>query len=144
VEALANGVFLGNFDFEEYKGAVRKKSDSDAEARRPLAVTLVAGGEAARELKDPLGRARIVSDAQNFARTIASRPGNNISPPTLAKVAQDLAREVGLECRVLDEKQMQRLGMGGILAVGSGSIATPPRMIVLHWKGPGKGSRFRV
>ena len=37
-------------------------------------------------------RARAIADGQNFARTIASRPGNNINPPTLAKAAQQLAR----------------------------------------------------
>jgi leucyl aminopeptidase len=35
---------------------------------------------------------------------------------------------------VLDEKEMSRLGMGGILAVGQGS-ANPPRMIVLEHRG---------
>ena len=67
-----------------------------------------------------------------------------INPPALAKEAQKLAKEVGLDCRVLDEKQMAKLGMGGILAVGSGS-ATPPRMIVLqHRPGGIKASRARA
>jgi leucyl aminopeptidase len=44
-----------------------------------------------------------------------------------------LARELGLSIKVLDEKQMKKLGMGGILAVGSGS-ATPPRMIALEYR----------
>ena len=52
-----------------------------------------------------------------------------------------MASEVGLGCRVLDEKQMAKLGMGGILAVGSAS-ATPPRMIVLeHHLGDSKKKR---
>src|SRR6185312_11135680 len=80
-------------------------------------------------------RGTIVGEAQNFARTIASRPGNDINPPSLAKVAQQLAREAGLKSRVLNEKEMKRLGMGGILGVGSGSATTPPRMIVLQYQG---------
>ena len=31
-----------------------------------------------------------------------------------------MAREAGLKCRVMDEKELARLGMGGILAVGGG------------------------
>ena len=78
-------------------------------------------------------------------RTIAHRPGNDINPPALAKVAQELAKEVGLECRILDEKQLAKLGMGGILAVGSGSSATPPRMIVLNYRPGGvKAARARA
>ncbi len=46
-----------------------------------------------------------------------------------------------MNCRILDEKEMARLGMGGILAVGAGSIATPPRMIVLEYDGSKKKSR---
>ncbi len=36
----------------------------------------------------------------------------------------------------MDERQLARLGMGGILAVGDGSIQTPPRMIVLEHRPP--------
>jgi leucyl aminopeptidase len=129
-EAVVTGMLLAAFDYREYKGTVTaKKRDDDAEKNRRLEVTVVGDVKALRE---PVERARVVAEAQNFARTIGSRPGNDINPVTLAKVAQQLAREVGLTVRVLDERQMKKLGMGGILAVGAGSIGTPPRMIVLE------------
>jgi leucyl aminopeptidase len=133
VEALASGFLLGSFDFEEYKGTANRKTDDAGDGkgnRGPVQLTLVTDIDA--EARQALDRARAVSDGQNFARTIASRPGNEINPPSLAKVAQELAREAGLQVRVLDEKQMRRLGMGGILAVGAGSSHTPPRMVVLE------------
>jgi len=141
VECLASGFILGSFDFEEYKGTANKKKEENKDRKGPVQLTIV--GDAGPEGREALARARAVSDGQNYARTIASRPGNNINPPALAKVAQELAREVGLKVRVLDEKEMARLGMGGILAVGAGSSATPPRMIVLEWQGSQKGSGFR-
>ena len=143
VEAVASGFLLGSFDFEEYKGTADRKKDDKKDRKGPLQLTIVTdAGAGAREA---LERARAVSDGQNFARTIASRPGNDINPPALAKVAGDLAREVGLVVRVLDEKQMERMGMGGILAVGAGSSRTPPRMIVLHHRPGGvKGARQRA
>jgi leucyl aminopeptidase len=135
-DAVVTGMLLASFDSREYKGTAAKKKDDDANDKpRRLELTIVGD---ARELRDTVNRARIIAEGQNFARTIASRPGNDINPPTLAKVAQDLAREVGLDVRVLDEKQMAKLGMGGILAVGAGSNATPPRMIVLEWNGGGR------
>jgi leucyl aminopeptidase len=136
-EAVVSGVLLASFHYEEYKGSFkqsREKKEGDDAPRRRLALTLV--GDAA-ELRGPVDRARAIADGQNFARTIASRPGNDINPPALAKVAQDLAKEVGLTCRVLDEREMKKLGMGGILAVGAGSSLTPPRMIVLEYEGWG-------
>ncbi len=79
---------------------------------------------------------------QSYARTIVNRPANVINPPTLAKVAQDVARGLKrVSCTVFDEKKLQSLGMGGILAVGSGS-QSKPRLIVLKYtprRKPAKG-----
>lgn len=131
--ALVEGLLVGSFEFEEYHGSGRKSGESDKPA--PLQITIIAENE--KEVRPAIDRGRIISEGQNFARTIASRPGNDINPPSLAKVAQQLAKEVGIGCRVLDEKEMKRLGMGGILAVGGGSANTPPRMIVLEYNGTG-------
>jgi leucyl aminopeptidase len=136
-EAAVIGALLAAFDYTEYKGTGQKSEDKDNSKPSRLDLSIVAPEDAAGDVRSAVERARIIADGQNFARTIASRPGNNINPPALAKVAQDMAREVGLRCRVLDEREMQKLGMGGILAVGSGSIATPPRMIVLEYPGTG-------
>ncbi|HTL28739.1 MAG TPA: leucyl aminopeptidase [Tepidisphaeraceae bacterium] len=135
-QVAAEGFLLGSFKYREYKG-----TSSDARDRRndAVALTIVVPQNQMASAKAATDRGRIIGDAQNYARTIASRPGNNINPPALAKVAQQLAKEVGLGVRVFDEKQMAKLGMGGILAVGGGSIATPPRMIILEHKGSGFG-----
>jgi leucyl aminopeptidase len=132
VEAFAQGLVVGSFDYQEYHGTVRKSGDNAKANAKPINFTIVSGD---KEVAAAVETGRIVGEAQNFARTIASRPGNNINPPSLAKVAQELGREAGLKSRILDEKEMKRMGMGGILGVGSGSSATPPRMIVLEYKG---------
>jgi len=133
-DAIVTGMMLARFRFQEFKGSAGKKKDAataaeEKEDDRALDVTIVSGDAAVRASVE---RARVISEGQNFCRTIASRPGNVINPPSLAKVAQQLAKEVGLQVRVLDEKEMARLGMGGVLAVGQGS-ANPPRMIVLEY-----------
>ena len=128
-EAIVAGFLLASFDYEEYKGTA-SKIDKDDDETGSCTLTLIAGtdAEAARR---GVQRGLAIADGQNFARTIASRPGNNINPPTLAKVAKQMAKEIGLACRILDEEEMADLGMGGILAVGQGSAA-PPRLIVLE------------
>jgi leucyl aminopeptidase len=133
-EAVVMGMLLAAFDYQEYKGTARR-ADPDEPDPNSETLTIVSTEGAHPALKAAAARGQMIADAQNFARTIASRPGNNINPPELARVARSAAQEVGLACRVLDEKEMKRLGMGGILAVGSGSISTPPRMIVLEHKG---------
>ncbi|HEX8522704.1 MAG TPA: leucyl aminopeptidase [Tepidisphaeraceae bacterium] len=129
-DAIATGLLLAAFHFREFKGAA-KKFDDGVRKDGALRVTILSEDD---QVTAAVNRARIICEGQNFARTIASRPGNVVNPPALARVAQDMARDAGLKFRVMDEKEMGRLGMGGILAVGSGS-AHPPRMIVMEWNG---------
>ncbi|MBC8379753.1 MAG: leucyl aminopeptidase, partial [Planctomycetes bacterium] len=64
-------------------------------------------------------------------------------PVTLAAEARKMARSIpGLQCTVLDEKQLKAKKMGGILAVGQGSI-TPPRLIVLQYTPAGANKNTR-
>lgn len=135
-ESTVTGYLLSAFDFDEYRGAGRKK-ERDESNGAPVTLTILSTEHALAHLKPKVERGRIIADSQNFARTIASRPGNDINPPRLAQVAQSLAKESRLACRILDEKQMKKLGMGGILAVGGGSTQTPPRMIVLEYRAGG-------
>jgi leucyl aminopeptidase len=130
-DAVATGLALAAFDYREYKGsATTEREKKDDKLTKPIAVTII--GDA--KTKGAVNRANIITTGQNFCRTIASRPGNDINPPSLAREAEAMAREVGLQCTVLDEKQLAKLKMGGILGVGSGSIQTPPRMIILEHK----------
>jgi len=136
VEAIVTGLLLASFKYTEYVGSVGKKKEAAA-GNKPATFTIVADGKT----KPAFERGVAIATGQNFARTIASRPGNDINPPSLAKVAQAMAKEVGLGFHVLDEKQMAKLGMGGILAVGAANKTTPPRMIVLEWKGTKRNAK---
>ncbi len=113
-DAVATGLSLAAFDYREFKGTASKEKEKDP----PKKFTITLFTDKLSDARPAVDRSKIVSTAQNFARTIASRPGNNINPPSLAKVAQAMSREAGLRCTIMDEKQLARLGMGGILAVG--------------------------
>jgi leucyl aminopeptidase len=69
----------------------------------------------------------------NLARDLTSEPANVLFPQAFAERCLEL-RSIGLEVTVLDEKQLARLGVRGMLAVGAGS-SNPPRLVVLEWKG---------
>jgi leucyl aminopeptidase len=126
--AMAEGVYLGSYRYDEYvaeNGNGRLGSldvqivDPDPARVRNLAAGVSAG--------------IIVGRAQRYARTIANRPGNVVTPAVLAQAAQDLARgRSTVRCTVWDEKKLRAQRMGGILAVGAGS-RNPPRLIVLKY-----------
>lgn len=66
-----------------------------------------------------------------LARDLACTPPNLLYPEKLAGRAQELAREKGFACTVLDEHELEKEGMGCLLAVGQGS-GRPPRLIILE------------
>jgi leucyl aminopeptidase len=136
-QAMAEGVYYGSFRYDEYV-------TSDEDGRTDSLVVEVIDDNAAKtkRLEEGLLKGAIIGKAQSYARVLANRPGNVINPPSLAAEAKKLARGTkGLSCTVLDEKQLAKLGMGGILAVGSGS-KTPPRLIVVKYAPKGKANRL--
>jgi leucyl aminopeptidase len=126
--ALAEGVYLGSYRYDEYV------ADS-GNGRRGSLDTQIVDPDAAwiKSLAPGVSAGAVIGQAQSYARTIANRPANVINPPSLAKMAQDLMRGVKtVSCTVFDEKKLQASRMGGILAVGSGS-QSKPRLIILKY-----------
>ncbi len=85
-------------------------------------------------LKAALARAEAVAAGVALTRDIANLPGNHCTPTRLAKFAQELAKRHALKVEVLGRAELQRLGMGALLAVAQGS-AQAPRFIVLRYEG---------
>ena len=70
-----------------------------------------------------------------WAQDLANMPGNECTPPYLARQARKLARaSSSLRCTILGEKQLQKLGMNAYLAVSRGS-KQPPQFILLEYRG---------
>ncbi|MDV2886118.1 leucyl aminopeptidase [Alkalihalophilus pseudofirmus] len=69
----------------------------------------------------------------NRARKLINIPGNLLTPTELAKEAKELADQHGFEYDVLEKEDMEKLGMGALLAVAKGSDE-PPKMIVLKYQ----------
>ncbi len=127
-QVMAEGIYYGSYRYDEF---VTETEDARADS---LAVELIDSDSAkVKALSKGLASGAIIGNAQSYARTIANRPANVINPPTLAAEAKKLAKNTpGLSCTVFDEKQLTAKGMGGVLAVGSGS-KTGPRFIILKY-----------
>ncbi|MDE3012239.1 MAG: leucyl aminopeptidase [Pseudomonadota bacterium] len=79
-------------------------------------------------------RGTAISHGQDLARDLGNLPPNICTPTYLADSARALARSHKLKVTVLDEAQMQKLGMNSLLSVTKGS-RQPPKFIVLEYKG---------
>ncbi len=85
------------------------------------------------QLQSVVNEALIIGDAMNAARLYGDLPPIHATPNYLVGEAQRIAKMYkGIQCKILRKKDMERLGMGGILAVTRGS-KEPPACIILEY-----------
>jgi leucyl aminopeptidase len=119
------GAIIGSYSFDKYK---KEKS-----ALGKINVDLVALRAQDEQNRHYLNRYTIVSEAVNEARDIINEPGGVATPEYLAETARKIAKDVGLEVKVWDEKKLEKEGYNGLLQVGRGS-SNPPRLIRLSYR----------
>jgi leucyl aminopeptidase len=130
VQAIAEGLTLS-----EFNGATYQRSEKP---RAPVPVFSVVSPdlrdtspESPARLEGALRRGRVLGESSNLARGLANEPGNALTPREFATRASQLATEGGATAEVLDEKQIEALGMGLLLGVARGS-SEPPRVMVFR------------
>lgn len=119
-------VVAAQYTVDKYKTAEKNEKSIDTFA-------LYIEGANEKSIKDGFTRGEIVGESMNFTRDLCNEPGNILPPTEMANRAQKMAKEVGLKCEILDEKQMQKLGMGSLLSVSAGSDQ-PAKLIVLKYE----------
>ncbi len=92
-------------------------------------------GKLKRSADKALGHGQAVANGMALAKNLANRPGNVCTPTHLAEEARKLGkRSPALKVTVLEEKAMEKLGMGALLSVSRGS-REPAKLIVMDYKG---------
>jgi leucyl aminopeptidase len=112
------------------------KSKKDTE-RRPLR-KIVFGVPSRRELgsgEQAVREGMAVAAGVKLAKDLGNLPGNICTPTYLAEQALGLAeRYSAVRTRVLEQADMEQLGMGALLAVAKGS-RQPAKLIVVEYRG---------
>ncbi|MEK7077170.1 MAG: hypothetical protein AAB967_02985, partial [Patescibacteria group bacterium] len=124
-EMLATQLEMANFEFVEYKTAP-KEGWSFVER------VAVVSPQVTQTFQDALRAGKIIGEEVNKARELSNTPGGDMTPALLAKEAQKAGREAGFRVKVLDERAMKKLKMGGVLGVAKGSDE-PPRFIIMEY-----------
>jgi leucyl aminopeptidase len=128
-ERLAREAALAGYRFDRFLSQRRPDRLVECELVPPP-------GEA-RVWRRAIERGEAVAHGVALARDLANTPPNEATPEWIARQATRLARRHGGRVSVLGPAELKRRGMGGILAVGSGS-AHPPRMVRIEL---GRGRR---
>ena len=79
-----------------------------------------------------------VADGVEFTRHLVAEPANKLYPVSFVEKCQDAFAGTGAELIVLDDAQMEELGMGSLLGVGLGS-EQPSRILAIQWNGGAAG-----
>ena len=123
------------YTFDQLK--TQKKPSAPALASVTLAI---AGAPVTLQAQAALKEAVATADGADLARTLGNLPPNLCTPSYLADEARKLAKQYKLGVEVLERKDMERMGMGALLAVTRGSHQ-PPKLIVLRYAGTAKSKK---
>jgi len=129
-QIAAAGAVMGLFEPDKYRTKEKEK-------REIKSATIIIEGADKKALQRGADRGRIIGESTNFTRDLANEPGRYLTPTILADRARQMAKEVGLSYDALDQKRMEKLGMGSLLGVSRGSDE-PPRLIVMKYE-PARG-----
>jgi len=125
---FALGFRLRAYKFDKYK---TKKPDTEENGDTAQELTvLVADPEAA---KRAYASREGLAEGVELARNLVNEPPNVLFPENFAERVKEL-KDLGVDVEVYDEKDMAKLGMGALLAVGQGS-RRESRFVVMRWKG---------
>lgn len=77
-----------------------------------------------------------LAEGVEFTRELVTEPANIIYPESFVARCQERFEGTGAELIVLDDAQMEELGMGSLLGVGQGS-SRDSRILAIRWNGGG-------
>lgn len=117
--ATALGTVLGDYEFTRWK--TEDVKDRPIESFK--IVELSAGKVA--DIERGIERAEMIADAVVFTRDLVNEPSNVVTPSYLADLAQTIATDYGMKCKVMDRKEFEEAGMGLFAAVARGAVVEP-------------------
>ncbi len=137
-QAVAEGTLLAAYRYAPYKGGEAVETPEENDGHNGPKELIVVEHEATKLARVEAGarRGTLYAESTNWARDLVNTPPNDMTPTHLAQAAQEMAARSALTCEILEIPDMERLGMGSLLAVARGSSA-PPKLITLRYRGDG-------
>ncbi len=120
---VVEGAILGSYVFEKYK---TKKTSQ-------LNEIILISKQNDKKLIKSANKGKIIAESMNYVRDLANEPGSKLTPEKFAQEAKKLAKKYKMKIRIYNKKEIEKLGMGGLLAVNSGS-SHEPRFVVIEYK----------
>ena len=130
---FALGALLNTYRFDKYL----TKEPKD---KKPTLKTLHVTVKDAARARKAFSAGQKVAEGAFLTRDLVSEVPNVLYPESFAAIIKKELAPLGIEVKILTDKDMKKLGMGAILAVGQGSVRLP-RLVSMEYKGGKKGQR---
>jgi leucyl aminopeptidase len=127
-QVAIEGIAQGSWQFTELKKQPEDPKPDLESVELLVDVTDKEEAEAGRRIGDAIAAGYM------YTRNLQMQPGNIATPSYLGDLATKLGASYGFTVTVLDKAQIQKEGMGALLAVAQGS-AEEPRFIVIEYEG---------
>lgn len=130
-QAITEGSILANYSFDKYKTQEDKEDENNDEAKIKINEFTIVEYDSTKlkDIEDGIKIGEAIANATNFARDLVTEPASFMTPSKLA----EKALEIGLECRIFDQPEIEAMGMNAFLGVARGS-AEPPKFIRITYK----------
>ena len=93
------------------------------------------------DVENMLNQGKSIAKGMHLSRDLANQPGNVCTPSFIAETAESLSRQYdSVTVEVLEESDMEALGMGSFLSVSKGSEEAG-KMVILQYKGTDESTR---
>lgn len=125
------GATLRCYNFNDHKTA-------DGKAEGDLTVMSPKSDDAKAAEKDVAA----LSEGVFFTRDLVNEPSNVLTTTEFANRLEEL-KSLGMKVEVLEEDELEKLGMRTLLAVGIGS-ESPSKVVVMQWEGGGSEAPFAL
>jgi leucyl aminopeptidase len=127
-QAMVEGTILGSYQFTEYRTTAN--SEHDVAGMR----ILIPQKDRLRQVTEGVRRGVATAEATVFVRDLCNHPSNVLTPTRVAREAKTIAKAERISIKILEQREMERLGMGALLGVARGS-QEPPKFIILEYNG---------
>lgn len=132
VKQIAEAAFDSIYRFDLFK------SDKEPKSNLKDFIIDIDDAKQAKVCEQALKQGLAIANGVALTKNLANTPSNICTPSFLADQAKDLAKSYSsVSLKILEEKDMQKLGMGALLAVSQGS-AEDAKLILLEYKGSTK------
>lgn len=129
---VSRAVMLG-FESTYCFDALKSKKDENKPKLSKVTLNAVDNKQLALG-KDAIQQGQAIAHGVGLAKDLGNMAPNVCTPTYLADQAKAIAKEHKLKITVLEEKDMQKLGMGSLLSVSQGS-RQPAKLIAVEYNG---------